>query len=74
MLMAPKSFAQEAAGPVPSDRVSDFFAGHHAQFGLGALRELVPVSDEATEHQTLALIAQPREIAVLRQPRSATEA
>ena len=74
MLMQPETFAQQTAGTAAFHGTPDFFAGHHAEFGWRAVRQPVPIGNETTAHQALAGLANPREVAILRQARGATEA
>jgi len=74
MLVLPEAFPEQAAGTTPFDGAADFFAGDDAEPRAGAIGQLVPVGDEAALGEAFALLPDAREIAILRQPRGATEA
>ncbi len=65
MLMLAETFAEQPAGPVADHRVADAFAGDDAELRRRAVRQAMPVGDEAAQRQAFALLPDPREIAVL---------
>ncbi len=73
MLMLPETFPQQPPRAVALHRAADLFARDHAEFRRRAVRQSVPVGDEAAEHEPLALLPDAREIAALLKPRGATQ-
>ena len=73
MLMLPETFAQQPPRPVAGDRVADAFARDHAQFRRCAVRQALPVGDQAAQRQPFALLPHPRKIAVLTESRGAAQ-
>ena len=51
VLMLAETFAEQAPGTAAGGRITDFFAGDDAQFECGAIRQFIPVGDEAADHQ-----------------------
>ena len=74
VLMLPETFAEQPPGAAASRGIADFFAGHHAEFGRGAVGQFVPISDETAQNQPFSPLPNPREIAVLREPRRTAKA
>jgi len=74
MLVQPETFAEEAPGATALHRAADFFTGDHAQPGLGAGGQLVPIGNEATLSEALPHLTHARKFTALRQPRRPAEA
>ena len=74
MLVQPETFAQQPPRAASFHRAADFPAGDDAEPGLAAVRQFVPIGNQATLRETLALLPDAREIAVLREPRGAAQA
>jgi hypothetical protein len=73
MPVEPETFPEQAPGAVTDDRATDFFAGDHAEFRGFAVRKLVPIGDQAAEHQAFAFLPYARKIAVLPEPQVAAQ-
>lgn len=71
MLMLPKTFPQQAAGAIALDGTANFFARDNTQLRFGTFRQTLPVGDEATEGEPLALLPDAREFPTLFNPRGA---
>jgi len=67
MLMLPETFAKQAPGAAAGDGVADALARHHAQFRRRAVRQAMPVGNQAAQRQPLTPLPYPREITVLTQ-------
>ena len=52
VLMLTETFAEQTPGAAAGGRIANFFAGDDAQFRCGAIRQFVPVRDEAADHQS----------------------
>ena len=65
MLVLPETFAEQPPRPVAGDRVTDAFAGDHAQPGCGTSRQALPVGDETAQRQAFTPLPHPRKIPVL---------
>ena len=74
MLMLPETFPQQAAGAITLHGAADFFAGNDSQPGLRAFGQPLPVGDEATQGEALALLPDAREFAALLNARGAAQA
>ena len=74
MLMLPETFPQQPPGPVTLNGTTDFFARHDSQLRLRTFRQSLPVGDETTQGETLALLPDARKIAALLNPRGAAQA
>ena len=73
MLMLPETFAEQTPRAAAGDRVANFAARDDAEFRRRAVRQAMPVGDEAAERQTLALLPHTHEIAVLSEARGAVQ-
>lgn len=73
VLVLPETFPEQAPGAAALDGPADFAAGDDAQAGRGAFGQRVPVGDEAAGGQPLTLLPEPREIPVVRQPRTTAQ-
>ena len=73
MLMLPETFPEQPPRAAAGDRVADAFARNNPQFRRGTIRQAMPIGDETTEHQTLALLPHAHEIAVLSEARGAAQ-
>jgi hypothetical protein len=74
VLMQPETFAKQAPRATAFRRAADFPAGDNTEFGRHAIRQLVPVGDEAALREPLAHLPYAREITVLAQPHGAGQA
>jgi len=74
MLMQPETFAEQPPGAAAGRRIADFFAGDDAELGRGTVGQMVPVGDEAAQHEAFTALADAREIAALREPRRTAQA
>ena len=74
MLMLPETFPQQPPGAITLHCAADFFARHDSQFWLGTLRQPLPVGNQTTQRQPLALLPDAREFTALLNPRGAAQA
>jgi hypothetical protein len=73
VLVQSKTFPEQAAGAGALHCPSNFPAGNDAQFRRSAVRQFVPISDEAALREAFAFLANAYEVPVLRHPRRAGE-
>ena len=74
MLMLPETFPQQPPGAITLHRAANLFARDDSQFWFGALRQPLPVGDETTQRETLALLPDACEFTALLNPRGAAQA
>ena len=73
MLVLAEAFPEQAPRAAALDSSPDFPARDDAEFWRRAFRQAVPIGDEAALCKTLALLPDPREIAVLSEARGAAQ-
>jgi hypothetical protein len=73
MLVLPETFPEQTPRAAAFHRAANFAARDDAQSRRRAVRQAMPVGDEATERQTLALLPHAREIPVLSEARGAVQ-
>ena len=73
MLVQSKTFAEQTPRAAAFRRAADFFARDDAELWRRAVGQSVPVRNQAAEREPLALLPDTREIAALREPRSAAQ-
>ena len=73
ILVLPETFAQQPPRPAAHHRAADFAAGDDAQSRRRAVRQRMPVGDEAAQREPLSLLPHAREIALLLKPRRAAQ-
>jgi len=73
MLVLPEAFPQQPPRSAAFDRTADFAARDDAHFRRHALRQAMPVDNETTQRQTLALLPHPHKIPVPAEPHSAAQ-
>ena len=74
MLMLPEAFAEQPPGAAALHRAADPAARDDPEPGGSPVRQTLPVGDEAALGQTLSLLPDAREIAVLPEPPGAAQA
>ncbi len=74
MLMLPETFAQQTSRAIALHGTADFFARDDAQFWFRPIRQPLPVGDEATQREALALLPDTRKFAALLDARGAAQA
>ena len=74
MLMLPETFPQQTPRAIAFDRAADLFTRDNAQFRLRPVRQPLPVGDETTEQNPLALLPDARKIAAQPDARGAAKA
>jgi hypothetical protein len=74
MLMLPETFPQQTPRAIAFDRAADLLAGNDSQFRLRSSRQPLPVGDETTEHNPLALLPDACEITTRPDTRGAAQA
>ena len=73
MLVLAESFPEQTTGTAAGHGIADFSAGDDPQPGRSPFRQLVPIGDQAAEHNALAPLPDTRKIATLREPRGAAQ-
>ena len=71
MLMLPETFAEQTPRAAAFHRAADFAAGDDAEPGRRPSRQPVPVGNQTTLRQSLALLSHPREIPIVAKARLA---
>ncbi len=72
--MLAETFPQEATRAVALDGTADFFARDHTQLWFGAVRQTLPVGDETTKGEPLALLADAGKITAMLDARGSAQA
>jgi hypothetical protein len=65
MLVLPETFPQQTPGAIALHGTANFFTCDDTELGLRAVRQPLPVGDETTEGETLALLPDACEFAAL---------
>jgi len=73
VLVPPERFPEQAPRAAAFHRAANFPARNDAKPGRRASRQPAPVGDETALREPLALLPDTREIAAVREPRSATQ-
>ena len=74
MLVQPEAFAEQPPGAAAGWRIADFFAGDDAEFRAFTFGKFAPISNETAQNEPFPPLPDARKIAVLREPRRATQA
>jgi hypothetical protein len=74
VLMLPEAFPQQPPGAVALHGTTDFFARDNTQFGFRPVRQALPVGDETTDHDPLALLPDACKFTALLDARGAAQA
>ena len=74
MLVLPETFTEQPPGAAAFHRAADFPARDHTELRRCAVRQTVPVGNEAALREPLSLLPHPRKITVLPESRVATQA
>ena len=74
MLVQPETFAEQPPGAAAGRRIADFFAGDDTEFWAFTVGKFGPIRDETAQNEPFSPLPDARKIAVLREPRRATQA
>ena len=74
MLVQPETFAKQSPGAAAGRRIADFFAGDNTEFRTFTFGKFGPIRNETAQNEPFSPLPDAREIAVLREPRRATQA